>query len=421
MKLGLLALASLLFVGFAVAGTWVEDDTVIIDPYTAQGSSRLKREETAQELRVDEEDTVLIKSSSCVTTKGRTGQCMSLRECFPLLFPIDPTVEMPSGVTLSDPLADQLIASSGFCGGGEYRSDSPSLFAQVVRAEVLVCCAMQSRIPPPLPPPQMNATLQNINPSRASCGNIKIDPKLLPQGLDGNDEKIVNGRPAQRALMSSNKQFCGGSLIDSSTILTAAHCVQHMGADEASKLTIQIGDHHIYSTSDGTHEIRTVSRILYHRGFSMQHLHHDVAVLHLARPVSNTKYIQPVCLHPGTPSYDNVYGDVAGWGQLRDNGPQPSTLQTASVKVWTHDECSQKYSGHAPAGIGEGMLCAGGSGKDSCRGDSGGPLTINSRSQAQEVGIVSFGVGCGSFPGVYTRVSRYVDWINKNRKRSLHD
>ncbi|CAL8093644.1 unnamed protein product [Orchesella dallaii] len=430
MKLCLLALAGLLFVGLAAAGTWMDEDTVIIDPFTpdTDTSSRLKRDEGVQELRVDEEDTVLIRSERCLTTKGRSGQCMSLRECFPLLFPIDPDVNMPPDMTLSDPLADQLIAASGFCGGGEYKSDSPSLFAQVVRAEVLVCCAIQSRIPTPLPPRQTNATLQNINPSRANCGTIKIDPKLLPQALDGTGGKIVGGRPAQKgefpwivALMSSNKQFCGGSLIDSQTVLTAAHCVQHMGAEETSKLTIQIGDHNIYSTSDGPHEVRTASRILYHRGFSMQHLHHDIALIHLARPVSNSKYVQTVCLHPGSPSYDNVYGDVAGWGQLRDNGPQPSTLQTASVKIWSHAECKQKYDGHAPAGIGEGMVCSGGSGKDSCRGDSGGPLTINSRSQAMEVGIVSFGIGCGSFPGVYTRVDRYLAWVSKNRKRSYYD
>jgi len=192
-----------------------------------------------------------------------------------------------------------------------------------------------------------------------------------------------------------------------------------MGAAEVQKLTIQIGDHDIASTSDGRHEVRTASRILYHRGFSMQHLHHDVALITLSQPISFGTYIQPVCLHSGSPSYDNVLGDVTGWGQLYDNGPQPTKLQTAAVKVLSHADCVKKYSGNNQVTIGKGMVCAGGDGKDSCRGDSGGPLTINSKSRAQLVGIVSWGIGCGSYPGVYTRVDQYLQWINKNRKRSF--
>lgn len=67
------------------------------------------------------------------------------------------------------------------------------------------------------------------------------------------------------------------------------------------------------------------------------------------------------------------------------------------------------------------MLCAGGKakGKDSCQGDSGGPLLVRKKSLKYEmVGIVSWGVGCGrvGYPGVYTRVAKYVPWIRANLK-----
>lgn len=107
------------------------------------------------------------------------------------------------------------------------------MFAQVVRAEVLVCCALQSKVPPPLPP---NATDDNESSQhRSGCGVIKIDQKNLPPRPTDKDletgAKIVNGREAQKgefpwivALLSSGRQFCGGSLIDNQNVVTAAVC-----------------------------------------------------------------------------------------------------------------------------------------------------------------------------------------------------
>jgi len=103
-------------------------------------------------------------------------------------------------------------------------------------------------------------------------------------------------------------------------------------------------------------------------------------------------------------------------GQLCEGCQQPSTLRTATVKLISHEECKRKYA--SIINIANSMLCAGGGGQDSCRGDSGGPLTINSKKNAEIVGLVSFGVECGSTPGVYTRVSSYLDWISKNTRNN---
>ncbi|OXA42924.1 Venom protease [Folsomia candida] len=162
-----------------------------------------------------------------------------------------------------------------------------------------------------------------------------------------------------------------------------------MNQKDVSRMEIFIGDHNVYSTSDGPHE------------------YDDVAVIRLSKPVTFGKYIQPVCLHTGAPRYDGgtTGADVTGWGQTAEKGKLSFVLNTVNVRVITNTECMQAYGKKAPAGIisnmvGDKEVCAGGKGRDSCKGDSGGPLTIDSHSHAKQIGIVSWGIGCATYPGV---------------------
>jgi len=97
------------------------------------------------------------------------------------------------------------------------------------------------------------------------------------------------------------------------------------------------------------------------------------------------------------------------------SGPQPAVLQEVTIPVWSNTECRLKYGAAAPGGIVESFLCAGQASRDSCSGDSGGPLMINDGKWTQ-VGVVSWGIGCGKgqYPGVYTRVTSFMPWIRKN-------
>lgn len=65
-------------------------------------------------------------------------------------------------------------------------------------------------------------------------------------------------------------------------------------------------------------------------------------------------------------SYSGHLAIVAGWGSLRENGPQPAILQKVHVPIWTNTECAQKYGRAAPGGIISSMICAGQATKDSC-------------------------------------------------------
>ena len=114
---------------------------------------------------------------------------------------------------------------------------------------------------------------------------------------------------------------------------------------------------------------------------------------------------------------------VVGWGKTDNNKPVSPQLQQVSVPFVDNPTCNDKY-GAAIAGvdIGSTQLCGGEDGKDSCSGDSGGPMLSSELNDGRwaVIGIVSFGASglCANslFPGVYTRVDKYLDWIESNTK-----
>ncbi|XP_037298546.1 trypsin-1 isoform X2 [Manduca sexta] len=269
---------------------------------------------------------------------------------------------------------------------------------------------------PPVLPTQPNKPAQPVS---GACG-IKNGPTTY--GTQ-DEERIVGGHNADLnewpwivALFNSGRQFCGGSLIDDRHVLSAAHCVAHMTSWDVARLTARLGDYNIRLSTETQHVERKIKRVVRHRGFDMRTLYNDVAVLTLDQPVTFTKNIRPICLASGGRQYSGQTATVIGWGSLRESGPQPSVLQEVSIPVWSNAECRLKYGAAAPGGIVESMICAGKASMDSCSGDSGGPLMVNEGGIWNQVGVVSWGIGCGKgqYPGVYTRVTSFLPWIQKN-------
>ena len=237
----------------------------------------------------------------------------------------------------------------------------------------------------------------------------------LPYIVNGN-EAIRHEYPFMAALMNRNRQFCGGSLIDSNHVLTAAHCVAHMSKFDVQNLRVRLGDHNIKSDNEANHVEKRVKRVIRHKGFSSTTLWNDVAILTLDSNVEPTNNIQPICLATGGDNYKGQEVTVAGWGTLKEGGSQPATLQKVDVHVWANSRCKSSYGSSAPGGITNHMLCASDYQRDSCSGDSGGPLFIGcNRGACRQIGIVSWGIGCAKeqYPGVYTRVTEMMPWINR--------
>ncbi|HVW44732.1 MAG TPA: serine protease [Amycolatopsis sp.] len=224
--------------------------------------------------------------------------------------------------------------------------------------------------------------------------------QVQPRIVGGTEASIKDYPYAVYLTDSHNNQFCGGVLVSSSAVATAAHCAS---AVSQSDMRVVAGRQ---DKGDQDGVVSKVTRVWVEPGFSDPGKGDDVAVLTLDRGVP----YQPVKL-PGSSSASlysaGTNATVVGWGRTADGGARSQYLRSATVPVVSDSSCSQAYSNYDA----KSMVCAGypDGGVDACQGDSGGPLVVD----GTLIGIVSWGDGCakaGKY-GVYTRVSTYADDI----------
>ncbi|XP_062702299.1 serine proteinase stubble [Aedes albopictus] len=237
-------------------------------------------------------------------------------------------------------------------------------------------------------------------------------------GTANQETRIVGGRPTGvnqypwlARLVYDGQFHCGASLLTRDYVLTAAHCVRRL---KRNKIRVILGDHDQFLTTETEAIQRAVTAIIRHRSFDQNSYNHDIALLKLRKPVELSKTIKPVCLPKDRSEPAGLTGTVVGWGRTSEGGTLPGIVQHVDVPILTLDQCrSMKYRASR---ITSNMLCAGKGKQDSCQGDSGGPLLVRHGEKHEIVGIVSWGVGCGraGYPGVYTRVARYLPWIRAN-------
>ncbi|KAF4533006.1 hypothetical protein B566_EDAN000695 [Ephemera danica] len=206
-----------------------------------------------------------------------------------------------------------------------------------------------------------------------------------------------------------NGQFCGGSIIGQNWIVTAAQCSQiDMNAYQvrAGSLT--------YDTGGSVHDI---VKIIVHENYNYNTLENDIAVWLILQSF-NDNLRKPIALPTqNTPSGEGLSVIVAGWGATKYGGEPSKDLMTSTMSIISTRDCDENYSNFG--GIPDNQICAGDSimGQvDSCQFDTGGPLYTTVGIPNPELrGIVSWGYGCGlaEFPGVYTEVSKYRDWIKE--------
>ncbi|XP_042877664.1 transmembrane protease serine 9-like isoform X2 [Penaeus japonicus] len=247
-------------------------------------------------------------------------------------------------------------------------------------------------------------------PASASCRCGRTNQRIV-----GGMETGVNEYPWHVGLARRGQMFpfCGGSVISARHVLTAAHCTEPI-TKYKWKVEALIGFHQLTSTASTPAAKRIpIGTIHQHPGYSQSTLANDIALVELSSrlELSADPRVGPVCLPRPGHLYEGAAAFATGWGKVKEGGSQPVTLQEVEVPVISNAKCEASY----PGAILPTSLCAGlaEGGKDSCQGDSGGPLVTEGALGLEQVGVVSWGTGCArpGKPGVYTRVTEYLDWI----------
>ncbi|XP_077460314.1 chymotrypsin-like elastase family member 2A [Stigmatopora argus] len=246
------------------------------------------------------------------------------------------------------------------------------------------------------------------------CGHPAYPP-VLDRVVAGVDVK-PHSWPWQVSLQSDKtghwNHVCGGTLISSEWVLTAAHCF-----NGRSNYTVKIGMHSLKASEESLVSCKA-AQIITHEDYNMMLSRNDIALVKLSTPVVFSDTMMSSCLPQRNSILPNGMACyITGWGRLSTDGIPADILQQALLPVIDHNTCSQpNWWGVL---VTNKMLCAGGDGVAAgCNGDSGGPLNCQNPDASWTVyGVVSFGSGqgCNVFmkPTVFTQVSSYLDWIEK--------
>ncbi|XP_054437200.1 hyaluronan-binding protein 2 [Pteronotus mesoamericanus] len=255
-------------------------------------------------------------------------------------------------------------------------------------------------------------------PGFDSCGKTDITERKIKR-IYGGFKSTAGKHPWQVSLQSSLplSHFCGGSLIHPCWVLTAAHCTNI----KTKNLKVVLGDQDLKKTEFHEQTFRVEKIFKYSHYYERDEIpYNDLALLKL-KPVNGhcaleSKYVKTVCL-PDGPFPSGTECHISGWG-VTETGEESQQLLDAKVKLIANTLCNSRQLYNYM--IDETMICAGNlqkPGRDTCQGDSGGPLTCEKDGTYYVYGIVSWGQECGKKPGVYTRVTKFLNWIKATIQR----
>uniref|UniRef100_A0A2C9GWT4 CLIP domain-containing serine protease n=1 Tax=Anopheles funestus TaxID=62324 RepID=A0A2C9GWT4_ANOFN len=327
---------------------------------------------------------------SCVNPVGEPGKCIPFRKCKPIVDIYDKPIN-----TLED---TEFLAQSR-CG--------------LLQGKSLVCCAATSQ--------------RSSLPETPNCG-MQMTARIVGGQVANIDEFPWTALIEFRKGDGSFDFHCGGTLINERYIVTAAHCI--VSIDNLSPVhRVRLGEWDLATATDCQEGIcsnapidMNIDQIVVHEKYNPKDASNanDIALIRFTRPVQYSETIRPICLplseslrnrdHVGQTSY------AAGWG-ITETGKASEQKMIVELNIMSLRECQSIYQLYRVL-LKTIHMCAGGvRGKDTCNGDSGGPLMRQHAGSWYLIGVVSFGpsnCGTAGVPGVYTNVAEYIDWIKDN-------